>query len=319
MDPANTTAADFSHWRRASGTRKRTKVAPDNQTIYMKGIRMNLIAIRTVIISGLVAGSLLTTRPALGDAALHVKPAAAEKIYEGTVLAVDAAEQTLTVKGRLLSKSFNATGNCQITLEDKPGATLAHLRPGHKVEVRYQKVHGVLVAGKISQHNQMLTGYITAVNPGERTLTVKHSGRSRDFVVMEQHEVLLKDNKVGTLENLKIGHSVSVAYHPAAGAWTTHKIVQQAESFVGTIQAIDAGARTVRARSYLNEQKFHLADQCQIVVANQANASLRDLRIGDRVEFTYENTAGVLVTTRIGRETNPEKEESAQSAKLTAP
>lgn len=275
---------------------------------------MKMISTRMALPLSVAIVSLVWAQSALGDAALKTETAE-EKVYKGTVLAVDPDGQTVAVKGFIFNKTFNAAPACAVSLEDKPEANLESLRPGHKVDVHYQKVRGVLVASQIVQHNQTLEGYITAIDPGERTLAVKDSGNTKKLVVAEQHSVLLKDNEVGTLENLKVGHRVSVAYNAADGVWTTHKIVQNAESFVGTIQAIDAGARTVRARSYLKEKKFNLADRCQIIVDDKTNGELRDLRIGDRVEFSYENANGILVVTRIGRELNTPDPESAQTAK----
>jgi Cu/Ag efflux protein CusF len=276
---------------------------------------MKMLFTRTVLPLSVAIVSLVWAQSAFGDAALETKSTKG-KVYKGTVLAVDPDEQTVAVKGIMLGKTFNATPSCAVSLEDKPAATLENLRPGHKVHVHYQKVRGVLVASQIVQHNQMIEGYITAIDPGARTLAIKDSGGTKKLAVAEQHRVVLKDDKVGTLENLKVGHRVSVAYHAADGVWTTPKIVQNAESFVGTIQAIDAGARTVRARSYLKEKKFNLADRCQIIVEDKTDAGLRDLRIGDRVEFSYENANGVLVVTRIGRELNTPDPESAQTAKV---
>jgi Cu/Ag efflux protein CusF len=276
---------------------------------------MKMISIHTVLPLSVAIVSLVGAASALGDAALETK-SAKEKVYTGTVLAVDPDGQTVAVKGLLLNKTFNAAPACAVSFEDKPEATLENLRPGHKVDVHYQKVRGVLVASQIVQHNQVIEGHITAIDPGARTLAIKDSNTTKKLVVAEQHSVILKDDKVGTLENLKVGHRVSVAYNAADGVWTTHKIVQNAESFVGTIQAIDAGARTVRARSYLKEKKFNLADRCQIIVEDKTDAEMRDLRIGDRVEFSYENANGVLVVTRIGRELHTPDPESAQTAKV---
>jgi Cu/Ag efflux protein CusF len=276
---------------------------------------MKMISIRTALPLSVAIVSLVWAQSAFGDAALEAK-SAKEKVYKGTVLTVDPDGQTVAVKGLLLNKTFNAAPACAVSFEDKPEATLENLRPGHKVDVHYQKVRGVLVASKIVQHNQVIEGYITAIDPGARTLAVKDSGNTRKLLVAEQHSVMLKDDRAGTLENLKVGHRVSVAYNAADGVWTTHKIVQNAESFVGTIQAIDAGSRTVRARSYLKEKKFNLADRCQIIVEDKTDAEMRDLRIGDRVEFSYENANGVLVVTRIGREIHTPDPESAQTAKV---
>jgi len=275
---------------------------------------MKTISTRAVVTLGIAIATLVCARPAFADDSTATNQEK-EKVYKGTVMAVDPTEKTVLVKGHILNKTFNAAETCKVSLEDKPEAALDKLRPGHKVEVYYQNARGVLVANRIVQHNQVINGYITAVDPAQRTLAIKSSGGKKHFAVAEDCDVRLKDAKVGTLENLKIGHSVSIAYDPADGVWTAGKIEQKAEAFVGTIQAIDAGTRTVRARSFMSERKFNLADGCRIVVEDKADAGLRDLRIGDRVEFSYEDANGVLVVNRIGREPNVPDPESAQTAK----
>lgn len=238
------------------------------------------------------------------------------KVYKGTVSAVDAAEKTVSVKGAMFSKTFNAAEECKVSLEDKPEATLIDLRVGQKVEVQYQSAQGVLVAGQITQHNLMLKGYITAVDPANRMLVLKSSTHTQNLKVADDCKVILKDKRYGTLESLKIGHTVNVAYDPADVAITARKIEQKAETFVGTIQALDARTRTVKARSFMTEKKFNLADGCRIVVANKSDASLRDLRLGDKVEFSYENADGVLIASRIGRDADLAETENPQTAKL---
>jgi Cu/Ag efflux protein CusF len=241
-----------------------------------------------------------------------------DKTFEGTVTAVDPDARTMSVRRFLFNKTFHAAEPCQVSLADKPAASLKDLHPGHKVEVQYQDAEGVLVADKILQHYDALNGYITAIDPGERTLVIKGQAGTRDFVAAEDCSVLLHEDKIGTLENLKIGHAVTVAYEPTAGSWIVHKIEQKAEAFTGTIQAIDATADTVTARSFMSELKFNLADDCRIVVAGKPDGSLRDLRIGDRVEFSYQNANGVLVANRIGREAISSEEENSTTTGLTA-
>lgn len=239
-----------------------------------------------------------------------------EDVYKGTITAIDRLDKTVSVKGFLFSKTFNTAEPCKVSLEDQPVASLSDLHPGQKVDVHYQDVQGVLVAGQIVQHDQMLTGYIAAIDPGKRTFVVKGSGGKQDFTAPENCSVVLKDDKVGTLENLKVGHHVNVAYEPADGAWTAHKIEQKAEKFVGTIQAIDGETRTVKAKSFLAQKKFNLADSCRIVVPDKPDARLRDLRIGDRVEFSYEEADGVLVANRVGRDAHASETEGTETAKI---
>src|SRR6478609_10360783 len=283
-----------------------------NERSQMKTIFTRVTTTLAVVVAGLVCSS-----PSFGDESSTPEAARESgKVYQGTVSALDVTEKTVSVKGSMLSKTFNASDACKVSLEDKPDAVLSDLRVGQKVEVHYQSAHGVLVAGQITQHNLLLKGYITAIDPTKRMLALKSSSSTQHLKVADDCKVILKDKRYGTLESLKIGHTINVAYDPADGAITARKIEQKAETFVGTIQALDARTRTVKARSFMTEKKFALADDCRIVVANKPDASLRDLRIGDQVEFSYENADGVLIANRIGRDANLAETENSQTAKL---
>ena len=238
------------------------------------------------------------------------------KTYESTVTGVDLEAKTVSVKGFLFSKTFHTAEPCKFSLEDKPEASLSDIRPGQKVNVRYQNAQGVLVANQIEQHDILFKGYITAIDPSQRTLVVKGRSGTRNFVVAENCGVVLNNDKFGTLENLRIGHSVSVAYESPEGDMTARRIEQKAESFTGSIEAIDAKDRTVTAKSFMSERTFSLAGGCRIVVAAKPDAGLRDLRIGDRVEFSYEDANGVLVANRIGRDANTPESEISPTAKI---
>ncbi|MGC3959715.1 MAG: DUF5666 domain-containing protein [Verrucomicrobiota bacterium] len=274
---------------------------------------------RTLTTLAVVVAGLVWASPVFGDDTSATKDKDAtinEKVYQGTISAIDAVEKTVSVKGTMFSKTFNTAEACKISLEDKPAAALSDLRVGQKVDVHYQNVLGVLVAGEIVQHNLELKGQITAINPDKRLLAVKAGTRTRELSIADNCRVILKDRRVGALDNLKVGHTVNIAYDPADGDMTARKIEQKAETFVGTIQALDAATKTVKARSLMSEKKFNLADGCRIVVANKPDASLRDLRIGDKVEFSYEAADGVLVANRIGRDANLAETEGAHTAKI---
>ena len=278
---------------------------------------MKTMFTRAATTLAVVVAGLVCTSPSFGDESSATEATRESgKVLKGTVSAVDAVEKTVSVKGTMFSKTFNASDACKVSLEDKPEAALSDLRVGQKVDVRYQDAQGVLVAGQITQHNLMLKGYITKIDPAKRMLAVKTSMSTREFKVADNCGVILNDKRYGTMENLKLGHTVNVAYDPADSTLTARKIEQKAETFVGTIQALDAGMRTVKARSLLTEKKFNLADGCRIVVVNTPDASLRDLRIGDKVEFSYEDADGVLVANRIGRDANLAETENPQTAKL---
>jgi Cu/Ag efflux protein CusF len=240
-----------------------------------------------------------------------------QKTYKGNVTVVNQTEKMVTVKGLMFSKTFNVADNCKVAFEDKPEASLAELRPGQQVEIQFQNARGVLIADQITQKNLVFTGHITALDATQRTLIVKSRGSSKTFVLSGDCAVVLRKDKAASLENLKIGQTIQVVYESSNGSTLARRIEQKDESYVGTIQALDAGQRTVRAKGLLTEKKFNLANDCHIVVESKPDAAFRELRIGDRVEFSYEDDNGVLVANRIGRESsNPPVVESTPTARI---
>ena len=267
---------------------------------------------RMVVAAGM-AFNLICASPTQADGSAPVQK---DKIFKGTVAAIDQKEKTVSARDFWGTKTFNVADNCKVSLEDQPVASLAELRSGQKVEIGYANAHGVLVANRIAQHNLVFTGYINAIDPAKRTLTVKHGTFTRNFAVATDCAVVIKDDNTRTLDDLKVGHTVNVIYESANDSPLARRIEQKSPTFVGTIKAIDAETRTVKARDLLAEKTFHLADGCQIVTSGKPGGSLSDLRIGDRFAFTYEDTDGVLVANRIGRQTTAAGVESAQAGKV---
>jgi len=283
----------------------------------MKAMSMTRIAITVVGLTLGLAGAGL----ARGDAQVSATPSEnqaskADKpsSYKGSVVAVDPQEKTVTVRGGWTTRTFNAGDSCQVTLEDKPQASLADLATGQKVEVWYLKVQGVPVAQEVIQENRSFKGHITALDPGKRTIAVKHGMFTRGFALAEDSAVIVKDDKAGSLEHLRIGDTVTVIYRSENDPLIAHRVEQKNPTFTGTIRAIDARTRTVTARSIMGEKKFHLANGCKIVVNGKTDAGLSDLRIGDRMSVSYEDADGVLVANRIGREQEGQEENQRQTA-----
>jgi Cu/Ag efflux protein CusF len=283
-----------------------------NQRLLKERIRMKTSLIRTVVMVAGIAFNLASASPVSGDEPATLQK---DKIFKGTVAAVDQKEKTISAKDFWGTKIFNIGDSCTVSLEDQPSASLADLRPGQKVEIGYENAQGVPVADRIAQHNLVFTGYINAIDPAKRTLTVKHGGFTRNFALAGDCTVVIKDDNTKALGDLKLGHTVNVIYESANDSLLARRIEQKSPTFAGTIKAIDAETRTVKAKDMLAEKTFHLANGCQIVVGGKLGGSLSDLRIGDRFAFTYEDMDGVLVVDRIGHDTISSGMENAQAMK----
>jgi Cu/Ag efflux protein CusF len=267
-------------------------LGPDNERNEMKTMRTY-----TVARAALALICPACTNQALGDDSCNV--AQKEKSFKGNVVSVDAPEGTLSVKSFFFTRNFHTASDCTVSLQDKPVASLAQLRPGQKVDIRYDGNNGVLIARQITQHDLIYTGHITAIDPVARTLTLKSGMTTRNLAIAPDCAVILKDDKSAALSSLQIGDAVQVSYEPAKGSPMASRINQKSEMFVGTIEAVDATTRSIKAKDMLSEKKFNLADDCPIVINGKLNGSLSDLRIGDRVSFSYNDEDGVLVANRV--------------------
>lgn len=249
------------------------------------------------------ATMLLLALTGLADAAVPSTPK--PKTFKGTVTAIDQKEKTFAVRGFWSTRTFNVGDHCKVSLEDKADAELKDLRPGHRVEVSYLGNSGVKVASQVVQKNLVFTGHISAIDPADRMFKVKRGAVSETFVAGDHCKVIIREDRDRALADLRIGHKVTVSYSAPGGTKVAQKIEQTGATFTGTVEAIDADARTLKAQHLLSEKKFNLAKDCPIVIGGKSDGKLSDLRIGDKLSVHYEDIDGVLVATCVARESSP--------------
>lgn len=247
------------------------------------------------------------------------KPEAKEPSYTGILTTVNANENALTVRRFPLKKSFSIGEGCGFTLADGQEGKLADLQPGHKVTVTYLNASGVAVARHIRQVDLALKGSIDAIDRHARVMSVRQGWLLRKFQLPPDCQVTLRDNREGALDDLKVGHPVRVTYRDTEGARSAYRVEQKNWEFSGVIDAIDATAKTVKARQMFDDKKFSLARDCRIIANGNKDARLPDLKIGEKAEFTYELVNGVAIVHRISQGAEPVATASAEPAKGPAP
>jgi putative ubiquitin-RnfH superfamily antitoxin RatB of RatAB toxin-antitoxin module len=114
-----------------------------------------------------------------------------------TALTLSATRDAQAAKSGLASQTFKVDESCMIVIPDKKQATLADLKVGDRINIRYQSQSGVLVADRIalpqprsakqpktsspSGHPQQppkptnelhARGTITSINPQANTVTI---------------------------------------------------------------------------------------------------------------------------------------------------
>jgi hypothetical protein len=243
------------------------------------------------------AAAAAVFRAAADQPATAARP---ENHYTGTVVAVDPKEHVLSVKEWLMfQKAFNLGDNCTYTLLGKANASAGDLRPGEKVTVSYQDANGVLIADRVEQQPMRLEGMVRRIDPAAHTMTVRVHALDRTFRIANDCNVVLRNETPGTLNDIQTGNHVTVTYETPDNGLTARQIAQTSSAFTGTLTAVDLDERTVKARSFLDTKKFNLADNCAIVVNGKPDGKLGDLRLNDRLVFSYDEINGVNVANRI--------------------
>jgi len=267
----------------------------------MKTTKMN-----AVIGAALIVAALQLVAPTRAEEQTAQKQHAAN----GTINAVDANQRAVKVKHLLLSRDFNLANDCAIAVGNKTQANMADLKPGMEVDVCYTDADGVRVATRIEQQKVSRTGSIQAMDTRNRMLTLDQGAFTKHFRIGDDCRYVMNDNKTGTLNDLKVGQRVTISCVKNGDVLEALKIEQPHATFVGTLNAIDADAATVKAKHLLSNQRFSLGDDCRIVINGKPEGKLRDLRLGEKVAIDYRDVNGVYVATRIAPAQTTETAES---------
>lgn len=230
----------------------------------------------------------------------------------GTLRTLNAAERTLRLKTFWKTRTYSLGEPCQVTMEDKPRATLADLQPGHEIRILYKEHDGVRVVTEIIQVDREFTGHVAEIDFTNRTFKVERGWTTREFNVLPDCKLVLRDGTKQPFTALEIGERVTVTYLTPDDTHLAQTIDQRSLEFEGRVEMLDARTGTVRAGSLLVDRTFRLGDDCQFVINGSLDGELADLRMGDQVTFHYENVDGVLIANRIELETAAEETGTAR-------
>jgi hypothetical protein len=265
------------------------------------------MAIGLAVLFGISAGS------AGADEQTAVKQK--EKTYSGIIASVDAKEKIVKMKGTLFTRTFNIADNCEFALSGNKNAALDDLRAGQSVSVQYKDAAGVLVANRFAQEEMRYSGTVQAIDRNLHTLKLSRGALHKTFELPGDCKVVLRDDKSGSLQDVKVGHQVTVVYELPGGSPTAREIEQTSAMYVGTLDAIDASMRTVKAKHFVGDRKFSLADNCKIIVNGKPDGKLNDLRLGQKLVLSYEDVDGVNVANRIAQPEEATKSEMSEAEK----
>lgn len=239
--------------------------------------------------------------------------------FEGTLRNVNVSGRSVRVKNFWSGRLFEVGNSCEISLQDKPDASISDLIPGQKVNVTFKDFEGVRVATRIMQTNVVITGPVLAIDVPNRTFRVKDGWFSKIITAGPNCTLILRDGSNHPFKDLKIGQRVTVKYITPETGNVAQEIQQRSLEFSGRVDALDARTDTIRVSSLLTDKTFRLGNDCQIVVDGKLGGELKDLRIGDRISFHYDDVDGVLVANRIERESTTEEPKATQLSRKESP
>jgi hypothetical protein len=224
-----------------------------------------------------------------------------EKSYTGIVSTFDQDQHVMKVKSwTMLHKTFNLGQRCTFVLSGHTTGTLNDLRPGEKITVRYQNVHGVRIADRIQQVPVRFEGKVVAIDPIAHQIVVHQRGLDKAMVIAPGCRIVRLNQQPGALPDIRLGDHITVTYEMPDDVPTAREIAQTSMEFVGTLTAIDTAAHTAKASSAFSNRKFVIGNHCSIVLASRPNARLNDLKPDDKLTFSYDEINGVNVINRIG-------------------
>lgn len=222
----------------------------------------------------------------------------------GILVSIDPTEHLFSIKRtwHIAHKHLNIGQNCSYTtLDNKPGK-IGDLRPGEKVRVDYQKAHGTLIANRIEQQPMRFEGMLSEIDYKKHTFTLHHPTLDKDFRMSADCVVVFKGSRPGKFTDLKPGTHLLVTYETPENEPTAYRIEQTSLVFTGTVTALDLSARTLKARAPFDSKKFHVGNNCSIVLKREDDGQqdhLGDLKMNQKLVFSYDRINGADEVSRI--------------------
>lgn len=162
--------------------------------------------------------------------------------FTGVVKSMDPAKRTMTLRSRMLDKTFWIADNCQVVLRDDKSGELKDVQPGHRVTVTYETPDNAEIAREIAQTSETFTGALTAIDLNDRTLKAKAFMSAKKFNLADDCQILVGDKQDAKLSDLRLGDKLVLSYDEDNGVNIVNRIATSGASS-------DTAAKTTAERS----------------------------------------------------------------------
>jgi Cu/Ag efflux protein CusF len=147
--------------------------------------------------------------------------------YTGHVCARDTTHGTFTVKAGTGSKTFVAGDDCKFVIREEKDKSLADLKIGHKVTVRYLTTPQANMARRVEQMSRMFTGTIDVIDAETRTLKAQHLFAEKKFKLANDCQIIVAGRMDGKLSDLRIGDKLSFHYEDVDGVLVANRVARE--------------------------------------------------------------------------------------------
>lgn len=236
---------------------------------------------------------------------------------------VEAGTDARQIKGTLTAVNIGDAPSISLTTPVFPGgvtypvddtavffiagrpATIADLQVGDSVVVNLSSDQKVLAITVVTQKTSV-KGIVDAVTAATDSTPASITLQASGTVAAATYEVLPTaivkvGETAGVLTDVKAGDRVSLTIE--RGKVTAIKVDAEAETYVGEVTAIAAGADNALPAISLKTKDgqpvtFTVADYAQILSATGANVTLADVKAGDQVELRVQRSLVIRIRVR---------------------
>lgn len=144
--------------------------------------------------------------------------------FAGHITAIDPARHTITLRSRVLGKTFRIANDCKVMLRDEKAGTLADLQPGNRATVIYEIPGDAAIAHRIAQTSDTFNGTLTAIDLNERTLKAKAFLSSKQFDLADDCSIVISGKPDAGLSDLRLGEKLVLSYDDVDGVNIVNRI-----------------------------------------------------------------------------------------------
>ena len=230
------------------------------------------------------------------DGSVAERIEARQSKVEGAIVEIEGDEVTLeSDRGRRVT--VRVTDRTRIKLEDDFPGTLADLRVGAVVEVKFDPDSKVAFKIDAEEEEAEIEGVVVEVSADEVTIETER-GRKLTLVVGDRTRVELEDDFPGTIADLQVGAEVEAKFDPFTRTAYKIEVEEDELEIEGVIVDIEGDKIIVETESG-GKRTLTITDSTRIDLDDDLSGNLLDLREGMDVEVKFSPSTDVVLKIEV--------------------